>query len=200
MQGAGAAYGLQVDEKVGQMEENARAVLMDLGNSQMSYARKNPSGKYGYFTDLVLAGYLQPNATTTSVAAGYSIVFYLPPKKLGFTMIAEPVDIRLRPILLDENMQVVPLIPTLDQDPDPEWLKIRDSMLQSYINYRYYQFPYSIQLMSHKPPLQVRINQNHKNYILFALREDPTKGMMPDNSMIWMSSLNSYFVGDTRQR
>jgi hypothetical protein len=73
-QGAGTAYGQQPDEHTGQLEYQARNALMEMGSSQMSYSTKQTVGHYGYFWDLLGAGYFQPNATPTNIVNGYSML------------------------------------------------------------------------------------------------------------------------------
>ena len=196
-QGAGMAYGLQVDEQVGQMESQARSVLESLGTSQMSYASAKTSGRYGYLHDLVLAGYLQPNATGVSLSPGYSITFYLPPTKRGFTLIAHPRNIDLRPLLIDENMRVTVLTPTLEEDPDPTWAWARESLKNSYINYGFYDFPNPLEMWKHEPPLQVRLNWEHSDYVLLSLTEKGEK-WVADDSLLYVDAFNSYMLGDVR--
>jgi hypothetical protein len=197
-QGAGSAYGPQPDERSGQLEYQARNALMEMGSSQMSYSRKVTSGHFGYFHDLLGAGYLLPNATPTSIVNGYSIAFYLPATRSGFTIIAEPSNLELRPLMITENENVIVLTPTIEQDPDQGWKDLRDFLEENRSSYGRYQFPFYFQTAAHDPPLQARLNHGQSNYVLLTLTGVPESGYHADDSLIFSSYFNTYLVGDLR--
>jgi len=198
-QGAGVAYGEGANERLSQMESQARSVLKQLGSAESSYASTHTPGQYAHFRDLVRGGYLMPNAAGGNLTPGYSVTFYLPPAKRGFTLLAEPTDLQLRPLLLDENQLVVVLTPTIDGDPDEGWATIRERMETSRTRYGYYMPPFSLELAAHNPPLEVRINWEATNYILQALAGSASRGYVPDDSLIYSSFLNTYLIGDVRE-
>lgn len=201
MQGTGVAYGgLPVDERLGAMEDQARKMLMQLGASQISYSSSHPRGCYAYLHDLMLAGELQPNASGRTLVNGYSIGFYLPQAKTGFTLLASPTQLQLRPLMLDENQEVVTLTPTIEGDPDRGWANIRERLRASLYQYGYYMHPMTLETIAHDPPLQARINWSGTEYVLVSLRESPESGFTPDPSLIFSSFLNTYLVGAVHGR
>jgi hypothetical protein len=199
MQGAGTGYGEPVNEQLGSSEQQAISALLQLGGAQMSYSSEKTHGKNGYLSNLVLAGYLVPNATSVSMAQGYSIAFYLPSNKAGFTIIAEPTDYNLRPFMIDENQAVTLLTPIVGTDPDQGWADARTTMYSSISQYGYYQYPFTLALLGHTPPLQVRMNQGYSNYVLLSLQRTPGNALIANPNLIYNSFLNSYLNGQLMQ-
>jgi hypothetical protein len=189
-QGAGMSYGEPVNERIGALESQARKALHDLGSAESSYASGQATGRYAHLHDLRLAGLLQPNATGKTLVSGYSVTFLLSSTCKGFTLLAEPTDLTLRPMMVDETQNFFLLTPSVSDDPDAGWTQARDRLRQSLLSYGYYMFPISYELSAHDPPLQVRLDWPNADYLLFGL-----KGVRPDPSMIYSSYLNTYLTG-----
>jgi len=198
MQGEGVSYEMQVNENATNLEYNARNTLSMLGSAQMSYAASTSSGRYGELSELLSAGLLQPNQTGGTMVSGYSISFYLPPGRHGFTMTADAVDLTLRSFLLTENQKVVLLTPSVESDPNESWKTVRLMESELYGSEGRYDFLHGIPLINYDPPLQVRMNSERTNYVInaFIVGED---GMYTvDDSLIYSSAFMSYMIGDTR--
>jgi hypothetical protein len=129
---------------------------------------------------------------------GYSIAFYLPATRTGFTVIAEPVNLELRPLMLTENQDVVVITPTIEQDPDQGWKNLREYLENNRYRDGRYQFPFFFETAAHDPPLQARLNHGQSNYVLLTLTGVPESGYHADDSLIFSSFLNTYLVGDLR--
>jgi hypothetical protein len=200
LQGAGGGYGGPApDETLGTMEFQATDMLRQLGMSEASYASKRGNGRYGNISDLVMSGELAPNATGAGLAPGYSITFLTPATKNGFTLIAEPTNYQLRPLMIDEGQKVYTMVPTLDGDPDTTWGTARSRMENSIDKYGYYMYPVSADLLTHNPPIQARIDWEGRNYVILSLSGSAAFGYVPDPSVVYSSYLRTYLIGDTRR-
>ena len=199
MQGAGVSYELQINEHATDLEYNARDTLAMLGSAQMAYAANTSSGKYAEIDQLLRAGYLQPNQSGRTMVSGYSISFYLPGGRRGFSLIAESHDFSLRSFLISENQEVILLTPSVLGDPNSSWETVRamESELQ-YTEGRF-DFLHGLQLLNYDPPLQVRLNAERTQYLLCSFKTDENDLFDIDDSIIYMSSLRSYMIGDTRE-
>ena len=89
MQGGGVSYGAAVNDRATELEYACRDKLYELGGAEAGYAQYVASGKYAYLDELIYQGYLTPNVSGGTLVSGYSISFYLPPGKRGFTLVAE---------------------------------------------------------------------------------------------------------------
>jgi hypothetical protein len=199
LQGSGLAYGEPVNEQLGSSEQQAINVLLQLGSAQLSYSTEITEGRSGYLNHLTLAGYLAPNATSISLAQGYSIGIYLPYDRKGFTVVAEPTNLDLRPFLIDENQAVTLLSPSIGNDPDEGWAEARMKMISSN-QYGRYQYPFTLELLGHTPPLQVRMNQGASNYVLLSLLQTSGNRYYADSTLLYSSYLNAYMVGQLMPR
>jgi hypothetical protein len=198
-QGAAQAYGEPVNERLGTAEQQARDVLMQIGSAEAGYSSERTAGRSGWLSDLIMAGYFAPNASPTSLAQGYSIAIYLPSTKQGFTAVAEPVDFTLRPIMIDESQRVSSLSASIMSDPDEGWASARYRMESSLGQWGYYQYPFSMELLAHTPPLQVRMSGGYTSYLLFSLLQTQNGSFVPDPSLLYSSYLNTYLVGESAQ-
>jgi hypothetical protein len=199
LQGAGTAYGEPVNEKLTPIELGCRRALAQLSSTELNYAAENPSGEYGYLQDLVLKGYLQPNATGRSLAANYSVAFYLDPVRSGFTLVAEPQTLELRALMVTENRQVVPLTPSIDADPNDDWRAARERRMEHLLTDGYYDFISTFELVQYDTLLQARLNRERTEYVLLSLEEREPGLWAPDDSIVYVSAFASYMRGDTRE-
>lgn len=201
LQGTGSAYASYsepVNERLGEFERNVREMLYDLGAAEYSYAASRPEGRYGYLDELVQHGYMMPNQTGSTLVANYSISFYLPGGRRGFTLVAEPESLDLRSYMLTENQQVVLITPTVMDDPSEDWETVRNMMGNFMEERGYYDYLGPMQLLSYTPPLQIRLNRERTAYIIHQLMENPEAGFIPDEELVYISSYASYMYGDTR--
>jgi len=202
LQGTGAAYmsyAAPVNERATALEYNARWALLELGAAESGYASSRPDASYAYLQELVTAGYLQPNQTGRSLASSYSITFYINSSRQGFTLVAEPLDIDLRPFMLTENQQVVLLTPSVYGDPNEAWATVRQMENSLLYDKGRYDFLNSLQLIGYDPPLQVRLNRERTSYALHSLIADPEGEFYVDDSLIYIGNFASYMLGDIRQ-
>jgi len=198
MQGGGVSYNLQVNERATDLEYNARRMLLSLGSAQLSYAASTSSNRFADLHELLSAGYIQPNLTGGTMVSGYSVSFYLPSGKRGFTLTAESQDFTLRSFLMTENQRVVLLTPAVLSDPTEAWETVRAMESELYYTEGSYKYLQSLMLLNYDPPLQVRINAEKSNYILSSLVVADDGFYAVDDSLIYFSSFMSYMIGDTR--
>lgn len=201
LQGTGSSYASYfepVDERLSQFESNVQNMLYELGAAEYSYAASRPEGKYGYLNDLAHYGYVMPNQTGRTLVSNYSITFYLPSGRRGFTLIAEPESVELRSFMITENQVAVLMTPTVLGDPSEDWESVR-AMMGSYLQERgYYDYLAPMQLLSYTPPLQIRLNRERTRYVIHQLKENPDVGFIPDEELVYISTYASYMYGDTR--
>jgi len=198
LQGGGMTYAEPVNNRLSELEFNARTTLSYLGQAQQSYASSHADWRYVWLQDLVNSGYLQPNATGRTLTASYSITFYIPPDQSGFSLIAEPLELDLRSWMITENQDVLLLTPSVMDDPDENWAEVRSMQLDNLYEYGHYEYINTLMLWSYTPVLQCRYNRELTSYLLTALTEDYMRGFIPDDSLIYISSYASYLVGDVR--
>lgn len=199
MQGQGASYGITVNEQASNMEENARLALRQLGSAQLAYASgESGHGRYAWLHELHQSGYLPPNLTGRTITTGYSITFYLPQGKRGFTLIAEPLDFDYRPFMLTENQGIVLLTPSVMADPTESWQTVRT--MESEVRNESGRFDYfqGLQFLNYDPPLQVRLNVEQTRYSLHSFLEGEESGWVLDDSLIYSDVFASYMIGDIR--
>lgn len=199
LQSSGTTYGEPVNERLTPIEQGCRRVLAQIGVAELDYAAENQADVYGYLQDLVLDGYVQPNATGRSFAPSYSITFYLSPARRGFTLIAEPQIAELRPLMLTENQRVVPLTPTIEGDPNDDWQTVRESQWDRFFTQGYYDFITTAELLQYDTNLQLRLNRERTEYVLLTLEETEPGLWAPDDSFLYVSAFASYMLGDTRE-
>ena len=198
LQGGGMAYGQPVDENVGPLESNARMVLYELGSAEASYSSRHSRGEYTFLQDLMYTGLVLPNNTGSTLAQNYSITFYLPPGRRGFTLIAEPKQNNLRPFMITENQDVVLLTPSVMNDPTEDWAEVRDIELNNLCETGRYNYISSLQLINYDPILDVRLNREMTRYVIHSLINDPTGRYFLDDSLVYVDAFAAYMIGDTR--
>ncbi len=199
MQGAGLSYTQPVNERATDLEYNAREALASLGAAEYSYSTNRTAGQYAYLQDLVRSGYLQPNQTGKSLAASYSITFYLPSGHQGFTLVAEPLQNDLRPFMISDNRQVVLITPSVQGDPNQDWASVRETENEIYWSSGLYEYLNGFKLLSYDPPLQVRLNREGTSYVLVPFSKNREGMYIPDDSLVYIASFAGYMIGDTRQ-
>ena len=198
MQGSGISYLPVVNENASQLEFNAREMLYTIGSAQLSYATNVANGRYAELQELKNIGYLQPNVTGGLLVGSYSITFYLPQNKHGFTLVAEPDTLDLRPFMITENQDVVLLTPSIMTDPTEAWETVRAMESEMLYDTNRYGFFNGLQLLNYDPPLQVRLNAEQTSYALHSFSEGGTYGFTLDESIVYIDSFASYLAGDTR--
>jgi hypothetical protein len=154
-------------------------------------------GTYGWLHNLVRDGYLAPNKSGGTLVNSYSITFYLPSARDGFTLIAEPDSLDLRSFMIDENLDVVPVTPSVLEDPNSDWMTIRAMEDTLHGDYGSYDYLNSFLLFSYNPPLGLRLNLEKTSYIIFAFKEED-EVLSPDDTLVYVDNLSSYMIGDTR--
>ena len=198
-EGAGVAYGFDVDQRINQLEESCRQTLHMLGQAEVSYASKFSERNFAFLHELIGSGFLEPNISGRTLTADYSIAFYLPANRRGFTLLAEPVNIELRPFLFDENFQVTYLTTSIDGDPSDDWTSIRERQTDYFWdNGRFREFN-PIDMAGHDSPLQVRLNREKTSYIIIRMRSNDFFGQIPDDSLLYSYTFRSYLIGDLRE-
>jgi len=199
LQGAGAVYGITVNERASDVEENARLALRQLGSAEMAYASgESSSGRFAWLHELHQAGLLPPNLTGRTITTGYSITFYLPQGKRGYTLIAEPLEYDFRSFMLTENQQIVLLTPSVMTDPTEGWQTVR--AMESEVRNDTGRLDYfrGLEFFNYDPPLQVRLNVEQSRYTLHRFIENEDTGWLIDDSLVYADTFASYMVGDTR--
>lgn len=179
------------------LEYNARRTLSQLGSAQASYSANYGADTYGWLQNLVRDGYLSPNESGATLVNSYSITFYLPSERQGFTIIAEPKSFDVRPFMITENMNVVPLSPAIIENPDDDWATVRameDTLLYDYGGYDYLS---SFLLDNYNPPLGLRLNREKTSYMLFAFNE-VDEALLPNDELVYIDNLSAFMNGDTR--
>ncbi len=199
MQGAGFSYMPIVNQNASQLEYNARDMLYTLGSAQLSYATNVTNGKFAELQELKNIGYLQPNVTGGLLVGEYSITFYMPRNKRGFTLVAEPDNFDLRAFMITENQDVVLITPTVLPDPTEAWGTVRAMESEALHNTNRYDYFLGMQLLSYDPPLQIRLNAERTSYSLHSLLEGGQYGFTLDESLVYIDSFASYLAGDTRE-
>ena len=198
LQGNGGGYAvLPQNDQATDLEYNARRMLAQLGAAQAGYAIDHGDETYAWLHSLTREGYLAPHASGRTLVNSYSITFYLPSARGGFTIIAEPRSFDLRSFMITENMNVTPLSPTVIENPDDDWATVRameDTLLYDYGGYDYLN---SFLLYSYDPPLGLRLNREKTSYVLFAYKEEDGL-LVPDDELVYIDNLSSYMIGDTR--
>ncbi len=198
-QSNGIAYTVPVNERLTLLEYSCRSTLLQLGAAEAGYSSYVTRGKYAYLHELKLEGYLQPNMTGRTLTSDYSITFFLPPGKRGFTLVAEPTDFRLRGFMLTENQRVIPLTPSIEDDPNEDWAEVRELLLDSLYKFGRYESPSTVSLLMRDTLLQVRLNLERTEYALLSLIENPESGFLPDDSFLYITPFGGYVRGDTRE-
>ena len=205
LQSTGAAYssyGEEPKDQISPVENQCRDMLYQIGASEMGYAQYVSKGKFAYLQDLKLSGYLQPNASGGTLVGNYSISFYLPTGRHGFTLFAEPLDFELTPMMLDENQNVVTLVPTNEGDPNQDWADLNGLEKGYFFTNGLYYFPPFPVIADYETPLQVRLDAEKSAYVLLQLVNPEAGGAMqrmPDDSLIYISRYLTYMVGDIRE-
>jgi hypothetical protein len=197
LQGEGMSYGITVNENAGQTEYNARYALLQIGSAEAAYASSHSSGQFAWLHELHSSGYIPPNQTGRTIITGYSIAFYLPQGKHGFTLIAEPLDFAYRPFMLTENQEVVLLTPSVQSDPTESWETVRTMESEARQDGGLYDYFAGLQLFNYNPPLQVRLDIDRARYVLHSFIELDS-GYKLDESLVYYEPYVSYMVGDTR--
>jgi hypothetical protein len=206
-EGSGTAYEQPMEQptdqptatdRIGQMEDQARMTLQQLGQAEDAFASNStPQYEYAYLSQLRGKGLLLPNVNGSSMTPGYSITIYIHATKRGFSAVAEPKELDLRPLMLTENQQVVVIAPVLKDDPDKTWTAVENTMQESYSQNGHYEHPFLLDMMAHNPILQVRLNEDMNKYVLLQVKEKEN-GYIPDDSLIYSSYFNAYMAGDLR--
>lgn len=198
LQGAGAGYMVDSsNDRATDLEYNARRVLAQLGSAQISYSLDHGDDTYAWLHNLIREGYLAPNESGGTLVNSYSITFYLPSARGGFTLVAESRNLDLRSFLITENQDVVPLTPTVIENPNDDWATVRAMEETLYYDYGGYDYLNSLFLYSYNPPLGLRLNLEKTGYILFAYKEED-EILVPDDELIYIDNLSSFMIGDTR--
>ena len=194
-QGTGSLYSVPVNDRATLLEYACRDRLYELGSAQAGYAMYISNGSYAYLDDLIVEGYLQPNVSGRSLCSGYSISFFLPPAKRGFTLVAEPTDFDLRAFMITENLRIVTLTPSVDDDPNRDWTDVRELESDRLYAYGSYRFLSTEELISFDTPLQIRLNREVTNYALVSYHEDEQGNWVPDDSLVYFSGMSAYLRG-----
>ncbi len=198
MQGAGSSYfGLEINERATELEINARNKLYELGSAQLAYSRSTHSGNFAHFQELISNGYIQPNMTGRTLTSDYSISFFFPERKRGFTLIAQPMKIDLRAFMITENMEVILMTPSIDSDPNESWATVRAMESELKSTEGRFSFLKGFQLLEYEPPLQIRLDADRKEFVLVSFDSDEY-GLKLDDTMVFSSSMSDYLIGDTR--
>ncbi|MFH1677119.1 MAG: hypothetical protein ABIC40_08850 [bacterium] len=197
-----SSYGATPKDQLAPVENQCRDMLYQIGASEMGYAQYVSKGKFAYLHELKLAGYLQPNASGGTLVGNYSITFFLPPGRLGFTLFAEPLNFELTPMMIDENQNVVNLVPTNEGDPNEDWADLNGLEKGYYFTNGFYYYPPFPIMADYETPIQVRLNAEKSEYVIFQFLKTEAEGpmkRMPDDSLIYISRYLTYLVGDTRE-
>ncbi|HEX9745674.1 MAG TPA: hypothetical protein VGB30_09625 [bacterium] len=198
-QGGGSAYGIFPDQRLTPLEETCRSALMMVGQAEYSYSSHRQSRQYAYLQELVKDGYLTANTTGRSLAGEYSISFYLPVGRDGFTLIAEPMNYELRPLMLNESWEITSLTTSIDGDPSDDWGSVREKETDYYWENGFFKPFGMFELGQIREDLQVRVNHEQSGYLIHRMITDNLKGRYPDNSMFYLYGYRSYIIGDTRE-
>jgi len=198
LQGNGTGYAVMPsNDQATDLEYNARRTLAQLGTAQASYSSQSIVQKYAWLQNLIRGGYLAPNESGATLVHNYSITFYLSKEREGFTIIAEPKSFDLRPFMITENMNVVPLSPSITENPNDDWATVR-AMEDTYLyDYGGYDYLSPFLLNNYNPPLGLRLNRERTSYVLFAYDED-VETPMPNDELVYIDNLSSFMNGDTR--